>query len=533
MNRHFRGCVAAIGGVVIAASSSFAAYAVDVNDDMGGITAYQIRTDDCLLSSCGYISEDVVNVVQDLALLRDIAPISAGNNALNDGSGSERRARFLRNFDSFVQTVFLDFDAAPAITTVVDFAGNPVFQFPTRPYSQAERDAIQTRLEADYDRFPTIRFTQRRPADDRTFTTLTFACGNGDPAAACIRFDPTSGALSILFGQAQNIDFLNANTGDSAFIDGQFASFVASLGAFGFFNDVLGVPVDGNDPASVATALSTATVNQASNTAAHELGHILGLRHHDSFGAPGDGLPTTGAPSPDAFIPVFDRGQNAAETVDHLMASGASAGISLAASFAEDRFFSERSATKLLATRFVWRQTEAFVDRRFNPDRDIFFTRFLVPNTILEGENSGSRFLDVNGALITEAFVDLSSADVYKFRAHEGEYISAEVVSFSNALVENPVITNLFLLAVNDDGTRDVVAFNQQTFEGFDPFLLDVQIPADGTYELLVQAATFVVVGGGIVIPLEGPNAIFTEGDYELIAYQVDGPLNLRRHRRH
>jgi hypothetical protein len=33
------------------------------------------------------------------------------------------------------------------------------------------------------------------------------------------------------------------------------------------------------------------------------------------------------------------------------------------------------------------------------------------------------------------------------------------------------------------------------------------------------------------VIPLVGVNAEFTAGSYELIAYMVNGPLNLRRSR--
>jgi len=37
-------------------------------------------------------------------------------------------------------------------------------------------------------------------------------------------------------------------------------------------------------------ACTKAIVRQASQTAAHELGHLLSLRHHDSFGPPDGGL---------------------------------------------------------------------------------------------------------------------------------------------------------------------------------------------------------------------------------------------------
>jgi len=37
-------------------------------------------------------------------------------------------------------------------------------------------------------------------------------------------------------------------------------------------------------------AYTKVIIRQASQTAAHELGHLLSLRHHDSFGPPGGGL---------------------------------------------------------------------------------------------------------------------------------------------------------------------------------------------------------------------------------------------------
>jgi hypothetical protein len=47
----------------------------------------------------------------------------------------------------------------------------------------------------------------------------------------------------------------------------------------------------------------------------------------------------------------------------------------------------------------------------------------------------------VKGALITEASIDLTNPDTYRFRAKAGEYINAEVVSFTNNLDEISVDT--------------------------------------------------------------------------------------------
>ena len=518
----------AVAAVLLAAAGG--AQAEEDNTSMGGITAYQVRSDDCALSGCGYISPEIAAGLYNLGELARVdsrgSAMMIGNSLATAKAG--QRPRLLGVFDNLVQTVYLDFDTGPPLVLITDFRGAPVAQLPAHQYTQDERNAVQARLEADFQQFRAIRFTQTRPADGRKFTTLTFSCDNGLPGSSCIQFDPGTGNLSTLLGGAENTDFLNADTGDNAFIQGEFPEFLVLLRAFGFFNAVLGVPVNGNDPASVAQAVSTAVVNQVANTAAHELGHLLGLRHHDSFGAPGDGLPTTGTPRPDTFVPVFDRGQNAAETVLHLMATGTSLSASIARSFSTDPFFGEREATKLLAARFALRQREALVNRRSN--RDVAFTRFLVPNTVLEGENAGSKFLDVQGALITEASIDPANADTYRFRGKAGEFINAEVVSFSNQLVEDSVITNINLYSIDADGSRTLVAFNAQTFESFDPFLLDVQLPRSGNYELEIVSANQVIIGG-TVTPLVGVNAEFTAGTYELIAYMVNGPLNLRRSR--
>ena len=57
---------------------------------------------------------------------------------------------------------------------------------------------------------------------------------------------------------------------------------------------------------------------------AHELGHLVGLVHADSFGPLGSGIPVR--PGSDALIPAYPGPNAAFETTSHLMATGGSVG---------------------------------------------------------------------------------------------------------------------------------------------------------------------------------------------------------------
>jgi len=61
--------------------------------------------------------------------------------------------------------------------------------------------------------------------------------------------------------------------------------------------------------------------------AAHELGHLSGLRHSDAFGPIGGGI--YAGVNPSAFSPAYPGPVGANETALHIMASPASLGTSL------------------------------------------------------------------------------------------------------------------------------------------------------------------------------------------------------------
>ena len=161
---------------------------------------------------------------------------------------------------------------------------------------------------------------------------LDFNNDNEDPTTGPrIILTPQPGggfAISIGFGLAENIDFRNRYRSDSVGIGANFWEFAFALE---IFPENVGLP-------ATPRGLSRAIINQSSNTASHELGHILGLRHHDSFGPPGSGLPTTGIPAPQQFVPVFPGLQAADETLLHTMATGASVGLSFTGGTIDNRF---------------------------------------------------------------------------------------------------------------------------------------------------------------------------------------------------
>jgi len=84
---------------------------------------------------------------------------------------------------------------------------------------------------------------------------------------------------------------------------------------------------------------------QSANTGSHEVGHNLGLRHHDSI-AKGVILESDlAAPAPGLVLIRTDVSGTGSTL--RTMASGASVGKTLEESATLDSFFSERSAIKL------------------------------------------------------------------------------------------------------------------------------------------------------------------------------------------
>jgi hypothetical protein len=519
-----------LASTVLAASALTGSSVAQDNTDLSDfIKSYRVETNDCLGGGCGSFSLLGREAVEDfLAKAR-----SEGFGAANIGNSEAASGTVVAPRGP--QVVYLDFDAGGPTFTVFNADGTPfgAGAFESFDYTPEIRDQIQASLEADYAEF-NFEFTQELP-EAGEFTTLTFTCQAAAaapiPANNCITVT-AAGGVSILFGQAEGIDFRNLNMSDNAFLQGDFWTFLGQLDpSGGILSAFTGVNVT---PDNLDAAVTSFTVTQAANTAAHELGHILGLRHHESFGAIGDGLPTTGQPDPNSFIPVFDGPTQASETILHTMASGASAGLSLAGSATADRFFSERSSIKLETAEAGRLINEA--DLEGNPNLDgaypIRLRRLRAPNTILVGENAGRNLL-IGSTVVQGNISESGEVDRYYFRTPRGlTFLNAEAISFSASGIANPIIGALRVFFVERNGNLTEIAANTQIFEPFDPLVLDLQLPERGTYMVEVTAPNIVFFEfdptnpGLDPFPLdETGNGALRVGDYELLLYVTGGSL--------
>jgi hypothetical protein len=429
------------------------------------------------------------------------------------------------------QTVYLSFETGSPFFSGSLFGVS--FTLPDYVYSDAEKEAVKARLEADYAPY-NFEFVFDEPTSG-DFVTLQFN-SNDAPGAG------TAGILSnggILFGSAGEIDFGNDNRSITAINDVNFWTAASALDASlglppGFILEFFsGIDVDQDGPGpdtglSLADALSLAIVNQSANTGAHELGHGLGLRHYDAFGPIGGGLPDTGRPEPTSFFPVFAGPQNSDETTLHLMASGASSGLGLSGSGNANRFFSERSAIKLAINergRFV-------TDDQANSGQ-AKLKKLQVVNPILEGDNADGR-IDVRNIVIEGTIEELDEVDTFTFSAKAGDVFNAEMISTVEAgFFQNfdGLFGRLTLFSKDKRGNLTEIASNDDEFESFDSFLIDVTLPKSGTYVLQADAPAtvqFDITGDGI--PETVPLALFGEateldirlGQYILNAYIVE-----------
>lgn len=476
-------------------------------NDYSSITSLPIISDTCGVDSC--FDRRNMSFEQVYQILSD-----ASDREMNSSFASESKdpAGMFYGIRKTPQLVYLNFEQSSPTFEAITFSGVPE-TFNSYNYTQEERDTVQANLEADYAAF-NVRFTQTQPTTGE-YSTLNFECQV--EGGICIDF-----GSGILFGRAQSIDLGNTIRDDVAFVDANLWQVIVEIDPTGgFLTSLTGIPVENGD---VQAALSTAIINQASNTGAHELGHNMGLRHHDSFGSPGNGLPTTGVPSPSAFYPVFEGLQEGDEAILHTMASGASVGSGLSDGANRDTFFSERSAIKLKAAEKAKLVMEN--DNMSSGWDRIDLKPVKVPNTIIEGANAGKK-LGVRGTIVQGAISASDEVDYYRFRARGGNTLSAEFNGFDAPVSDDTVIGALRLFYVNRDGSLTLVAQNFQNFEGFDAFLIDAPLEKDGDYIIEVTAPDDVRVG---INPDGTPQLISLDengfndlrsGDYYLTMYVV------------
>lgn len=480
--------------------------------DFDSINELPVIMDDCGETSC--VDRRKMSLQQTLAILSSASAAEAGsqNNRANQNKNSSKengRGIAIGQKNTDTQVVYLNFEqSSPTFQAITSMSGI-ANTFTSYQYSQEERDAIQANIEGLYEGFD-ITFTQTMP-NEGEFSTLNFECQDED--GICIDFNG-----GILFGRAQSIDIRNEIRDDSAFVDAGLWQVLVELDPSGaFFSNISGIPVVDGD---VQGALSTAIVNQASNTGAHELGHNLGLRHHDSFGAPGDGV----TPGTGDFFPVFDGPLAALESFDHTMASGASVGTGFTDSTVDLRFFSERSALKLATNQRARIVQEEDVS---GGNKKVKLNKVLAPNTLRGGDNSEGK-LELFEARIAGSIDVANEIDNYRFKAKAGQFLSAEFFGFdtpSAELLESAdfVIGAVALYYVEENGDLSLVQQNFQNFEGFDAYMVDAPLEKDGDYVLQVSSPDELLLGANVISLDATGNGALRTGDYEVSIYITNG----------
>jgi len=469
----------------------------------------------------------------------------AEHSPIKDGEAMEA---FLKNEmqfrDSFsdlptrsseTQRVYLDFSNEGNYTALVN---GVLYELPVHVFTLEEQFEILDRIKADYAGF-NVEFAI--DADISSFESpddVEDVVGDApfDGEYSTIKFNEEItpfelevvggkiGGFSLTYGVADSIDFLNVNRNDTALVNNNFWELLVTVDPTGgLLASVTGATING--PADVKVALSDAVVNQSSNTGAHELAHIMGMSHLDAIGAIGDGLPFF-VPPDGAFVPSYSGQRNATETVLHLLATGTSLGLPFGSRASLNQFFSERSAIKLTLAEGkgdIISEAEAKNGIIELPSLDI-------PNTIIEGENAGTKTIAANALVITGVIEEFPETDRFRLRLEEGTFLTAEVSSTRVLSVSNPVATRLAIFSEDEDGTLVEIYNNTQVFEPFDPVMIDVPITETGTYVIDVIARREVyadtdgdrIIDTNITLPL---NSAFLTGDYWLLLYHLDPEL--------
>jgi Ca2+-binding RTX toxin-like protein len=346
--------------------------------------------------------------------------------------------------DGIQQMVFLDFDSAT----------NFVFD---HFYTQTERDAIQARLEEIYGEF-TVQFTQTRPMLG-LFSTIFLN-------------QPPPGGL------ADEIDFRNLNLGLTATVD---------------VNSLLGGV--GNPPATSANFIEL-----TAKIVAHELGHLMGLRHGDAYGPIGSGIGT--ATPRAAYTPAYPGPATAIESNNHIMGSPASTGESLQDALS-GQYFGARESVKLAFFSYQGQVLPEQFGTHSTPlaAQPIVLADLVVPNTELTGSLVGLEF-DVEATVVIGSLQAAGEMDVYSFDATAGQVLNLELLSSVLASSPQPRFFSSFdtMLSVVDASGAAIpyyggMAINDNEFESTDSILIDLIIPSDGIYYVQVESATGMEVG--------------------------------------
>ncbi|MDG2224390.1 MAG: PKD domain-containing protein [Rubripirellula sp.] len=385
-------------------------------------------------------------------------------------------------------------------------------------YTADEIAGIQQRMREDFSQFD-VEVSLEKPADE-AFITIYF------------NSPPTVNGISFSGGVADRIGWRDVTRGGSVQVD---------------VNGFLG------DQPNQLPGTPDNFIALSSTIAAHELGHTYGLRHHDAFGNPGDGVfsglgAAAFTPSYEGFLPA-----TADETANHLLASPASVKTTINDAL-QNPYFGPREALKLafFETGFTVKERSDAekagtlvvngVDHAVQALGDL--QPLVVPNTNtnLNRAHYAASAVNVTGSI--DEVNGKSENDLYSFTALKDDVITFEVYSVSlRTRIPNQIDS---LLRVYDSLGNKVDyygspfgAFNDDGFEPTDSILIDVQFPETGTYYVEVDTFNFGIEEFPAYVP-DFDAAAFCDnvtggdircddtdtGDYELLIYRFDSQIS-------
>ena len=428
-----------------------------------------------------------------------------------------------------VKTVYLDFDSATDTTE--------------REYSSDEREATKRILEQDYAAFD-IEFMLQRPFQG-PFVTVLF------------NETPFINGRFHAGGVSEGIGWRTLQLGGTVIVD------VSGFFGFGIPETRVQRPLSVHEQAPDGSDGKNNFVELSATIAAHELAHFYGLRHHDAMGPIGYGLfEELGV---DRFTPTYPIvvPTAAVETADHLSASPASIGTTLADAL-NGPFLGEREAIKLAFadTGTIVEEASAAattITVSINEDGDSStlpvtieanhlgqLPQLTVPNTLqAEAVNSEDQFdvqaIDIVGSIPKPALGDVSESDFFVFEARRG-FLTVEVLSVSlrDRLGTDTIDSMLRIFDVTTGEKLDFYgsrfgAFNDDGIENQDSLLLDVPILVPGIYMVEVDTFSFAApefpdyAPPGFdadalcdANPTVDPCADTDSGQYELLIYQFN-----------